>query len=425
MGEQPFSGVTVIELGQFVAVPYCGQLLADGGARVIKVEPLEGEPTRHLAPLVPGEGRHFLARNRGKHSLPLDLRHERAAGILERLLASADVLLLNMRPGLDAELGLDHATLAARFPRLIVGNVTAFGRKGPDAHLAGMDLVVAARSGLMAAGGRLANGLPASADTPLADYMCALLLSFGIATALFQRTMTGAGSEVNVSLLSAALTLQNNLMVRVESVDAPAHDELRAWLGDARASGTPFAEQLARNPSSRTSAMTSIYYRTFGTADGAIAVACVSPGLQRKFMKAVGLTDSMLGNRVADREALAAHYAALQIEIEALLATKTTKEWQAIFDEAGTPASAVFLPFELLNDPQPLANGLLHDMEHPALGPVRVLAPPLSIGLDGFRPGLPTAPFGSETRVLLAGLGLTEADIEACIQSGAVGAAEA
>src|SRR5215470_924471 len=102
---QPFAGITVLELGQFVAVPWAGQILADGGARVIKIEPPEGEPSRHIAPLGGGESRHFLIRNRGKHALPLDLRHADAREILDALLARADVVLTNIRPGLAAELG--------------------------------------------------------------------------------------------------------------------------------------------------------------------------------------------------------------------------------------------------------------------------------------------------------------------------------
>ncbi|HEY3100654.1 MAG TPA: CoA transferase, partial [Methylomirabilota bacterium] len=110
--ERPFEGVTVIEFGHFIAVPWAGQVLADGGAHVVKIEPLEGEPSRHIAPLGGGESRHFLIRNRGKHALPLDLRHGEAREILDALLARADVVLTNMRPGLAAELGLEYEQLA-------------------------------------------------------------------------------------------------------------------------------------------------------------------------------------------------------------------------------------------------------------------------------------------------------------------------
>ena len=113
MSDRPFAGIEVVEFGQFIAVPMCAQLLADGGAHVIKVESLDGDPTRHLAPLAPGETRHFMSRNRGKHSLPLDLKHPAARAVMDRLLARADVCLTNLRPGLTAELGLDYEALSA------------------------------------------------------------------------------------------------------------------------------------------------------------------------------------------------------------------------------------------------------------------------------------------------------------------------
>ena len=230
--EQPFAGVTVLELGQFVAVPWAGQVLADGGAHVIKVEPPEGEPSRHIAPLAPCESRHFVIRNRGKHSLPLDLKHPDAREILDALLAKADVVLINMRPGLASELGVEHEQLAPRHPRLIVGSVTAFGPRGPDAALAGMDMVVQARSGLMVTGGKVSeSGLPTTGESPIADYMAAALLAFGVASALYRRERTGRGGRVDTSLLQAALALQNNLMIRVESVDGPRHADFREWLG--------------------------------------------------------------------------------------------------------------------------------------------------------------------------------------------------
>src|SRR5205085_5338118 len=136
---------------------------------------------------------------------PLDLKQPAARPVIDALLAKADVVLTNFRPGFAAEMGLDYVTLAPRFPRLIVGNVSAFGHRGPDAGLAGMDLVVQARSGLMAATGKVVNGVPAVGDPPLADYMCAMMLSFGIASALFRRATTGKGGEVDVVLLMAAL----------------------------------------------------------------------------------------------------------------------------------------------------------------------------------------------------------------------------
>jgi len=415
--ERPFDGVTVIEFGHFIAVPWAGQVLADGGARVVKIEPLEGEPSRHIAPLGGGESRHFLIRNRGKHALPLDLRHRDAREILDALLVRADVVLTNMRPGLAAELGLEYEQLAARHPRVIVGNVTAFGARGPDATLAGMDLVVQGRSGLMVTGGRVKDGLPTTGESPIADYMAAALLAFGVAGALYRRERTGRGGRVDTSLLLASLALQNNLMVRVEALDAPRHAAFREWLAQARAGGVPFAEQVERMPRNRVLASQAIYIRTYATKDAALAVACGSPSLRRKFITAIGHEDRALKDSVAD---LDGHYAALRSAVEATLASRTTQEWKTLLDAAGVPASGVALPVEILDDPQPAANAMFQRFEHPTLGPVTVLGPPVQVDGAGFVPGPPTPAFGSEVRAILAWAGFAERDVERLVAGGAV-----
>jgi crotonobetainyl-CoA:carnitine CoA-transferase CaiB-like acyl-CoA transferase len=416
--ERPFDGVTVLELGQFVAVPWAGQVLADGGAHVIKIEPPEGEPSRHIAPLAPHESRHFVIRNRGKHSLPLDLKHRDSHEILDALLARADVVLVNMRPGLAAELGVEHEQLAPRHPRIIVGSVTAFGPRGPDAALAGMDMVVQARSGLMVTGGKVGDdGLPTTGESPIADYMAAALLAFGVASALYRRERTGRGGRVDTSLLQAALALQNNLMVRVENVDGLRHAAFGQWLGEARRGGVPFGEQVERMPRHRPVAMTAIYYRTYATKDAALAVACGSPSLRRKLIRALGHEDPALTGAVPDEQA---HYAALKVAVEATVASRTTEEWQTLLAAAGVPASRVALPLEILDDAQPAANAMFVRQDHPALGPLTVFGPPLRLDGSGFVAGPPTPPFGSEARAILAWAGFSDADVDRLLASGAL-----
>jgi crotonobetainyl-CoA:carnitine CoA-transferase CaiB-like acyl-CoA transferase len=415
---RPFAGIEVVEFGQFIAVPFCAQLLSEGGAHVIKVESVDGDPVRQLAPLAPGETRHFISRNRGKQSLPLDLRHPSARRVVDRLLARADVVLTNFRPGLAAELGLDWASLAPHHPRLVVGNVSAFGRRGPAARLAGMDLVVQARSGLMAAGGNIQDGVPTGGENPVVDYMCAMTLAFGIASALLRRTATGRGGEVDVSLLMAALMAQNNNMVRIESADRAAHTAILARLAEMRATGRPYAEQAALTPQIRPPGTVHVYYRTYATRDAALAVACGSPALRRAFMRTVGLADEALDRPIADREKEVQHYRTLRRAVETALASRTTAEWQAAFEAAGVPAAGVRLPLELLDDEQPLANGMLHDVTHPALGRLRVLASPVSLDGGGFVSAPVTPPFGSETREILGRLGFSAAEAETFVAEG-------
>jgi crotonobetainyl-CoA:carnitine CoA-transferase CaiB-like acyl-CoA transferase len=373
---------------------------------------------RQLAPLAPGETRHFISRNRGKHSLPLDLKHRDARRVIDALLTRADVALFNFRPGLTEELGLDYASLAPRFPRLVVGSVSGFGTRGPDAMLAGMDLVLQARSGLMASNGRVANGVPTPGESPIADYVCALSLAFGIASALLRRTVTGRGGQVEAALFMAALLAQNNSMVRVASEDVPRNDAVLAELAALRARGASFEDQAEVVPHTRTPGMVAIYYRTYQTKDAAIGIACVSPGIQRTFMKAVGLEDAAHTRRM-DREEQARHYAEFRVRMEAVMASRTAAEWKVIFDEVGVPNAQVRFNVEMFEDEQARANGFFHDLPHPTVGPVRVLAPPIRIDGGGFRPGVPTATFASETRAILRDLGFSDRAVDDLVKAGA------
>src|SRR5919204_353384 len=315
-----------------------------------------------------------------------------------------------------------RAARAPRFPRLVVGSVSAFGRHGPDALLAGMDLVVQARTGLMASLGKVEDGVPASGEAPVADYICALSLAFGIAAALLRRERTGRGGEVSAALMMAALVAQNNSMVRVESVDGPVHASVRARLSELRAAGRSFEEQEAVVTSARTPSMLQVYYRTYATKDDVVGIACVSPGLQRMLMAELGLKDE--APKAADRPQLQGDYADLGGRCEKVLASRTPAEWKSRFDASGVPGAAVRFSTELFDDEQALANGFFHDLPHPVLGPVRVLAPPVKMDGDGFRPGAPTPAFASQTRAILAELGFDAAAIDGLLKEKVTRAAD-
>ena len=410
VSQQPFDGVRVVEFGQFVAVPFAAQLLAEGGAHVIKIEALGGDPTRRLRPLAPGETRTFLSRNRGKHSLPLALRDPGAKPVIDALLARADVALMNFRPGLAEKLDLDAVTLSERFPRLIVGTVTAFGKEGPDAGYAGMDIVVQARSGLMAANGRIVDNRPAPGDPVSADYMCAMTLAFGVSAALLRRERTGRGGCVDTSLMQAAMTLANNQLVRSEEQDGARHRAVLEKLAEQRAAGVSYVDQLAGMPSVRALPLMKVYFRTYETADAVIAIACGSHSLRVKFIGVVGLADP--GLDAVDDSELGAHYDVLMAKIEAVLRSQPSAEWIDVLHEAGVPVSLVKFPLELFDDPQAEANGMFHTLEHPSVGEVKMLSPPVRLEEDGFTPGAPTAALGSETESILLELGFSQTQID-------------
>ena len=424
--EQPFAGVRVVEFGQFVAVPFAAQLLAEGGAQVIKVEPVDGDPARRLRPLasihspdgrkpVAPETRTFLSRNRGKRSMPLALRHPEATPVIEALLAWADVALMNFRPGLAEDLGLGASALCERFPRLVVGSVSAFGNRGPEAGNAAMDIVVQARSGLMAANGRIVDGQPATGDPVSADYMCAMTLAFGISAALLRRERTGRGGHVDTSLLQAAMTLANNQVVRSEGEDGPVHREVLDRLEALRAAGAPYTAQAEIIPSVRARSMSQVYFRTYETADATIAVACGSPSLRERFMRVTGLDDPGLGT--SPGLDLDSHYDAFKPKVEARLRERASADWVAELNEVGIPVSTVRFPLELLDDPQTSANNMFHTFRHPTVGDVTALSPPVSLDAEGFAPAPPTAPLGSDTVTILTELGFARDRIDALLDA--------
>ena len=170
-------------------------------------------------------------------------------------------------------------------------------------------------------------------------------------------------------------------------------------------------------PRNRPAASSALYVRTYATKDAALAVACGSPSLRRRFTAAVGHEDPAIDGAVPD---LDAHYAALKTAVEATIASRTTAEWKTVLDARGVPASSVTIPTEILDDEQPAANGMFHRFEHPALGQVTVLGSPVHLGEGGFTPAPPTAGFGSEVRAILEWAGFTEPDVHRLLAGGAV-----
>ena len=410
---QPFAGIRIVEFGQFVSVPFCAQLLAEGGAEVIKIEALAGDPTRLLRQIAPLETRIFISRNRGKRSLPLALRNPAAKPVLDRLLHWADVALMNFRPGLAEELGLGEGTLKQRFPRLISGTVTAFGKRGPAASLAGMDTVVQAHTGLMAANGRIVDGRPAPGDPVSADYMCAMSLAFGISAALLRRERSGVGGAVDVSLMQAAMALANNQLVRSEDADAPLHQQQLARLAQQRQQGVSYVEQAESMTSARALPMVKVYLRTYHTADAPIAIACGSRSLRAKFMQTVGVEDSALD--ATDSEEQSTYYDDLMRRVEAVMRTRTCADWTARLNDAGVPVAQVRFPVETFEDEQARANDMFHWLRHPTAGDFTVLSPPVSLDGGGFQPREATAPFASETRAILDDLGFSDDEVDALV----------
>lgn len=418
----PFAGLRVIEIGRFIAVPYCGQLLADGGADVIKVEPPQGDESRINTPVAPGEGRQFLNKNRGKRSIALRLSDPLATTALQRLCASADVVLVNLRPGQADEYGIDWPRLHAQHPRLIYADVTAFGPKGPDAGLPGMDHVVQPRSGLAAALNVVHEGMPNSAPLPLVDYYTALLLAWGVSTALYARERTGRGQRVETSLLQGALVAQNNVLTDVMRLDS-WRQPLVDWLQEARREGVPYEEQLDRRLRGRPAGRGSqVYMRSYQTADGFISIAAGTLALQRRAIAVLGIEDPRLQQPDWSPDDGFVYLEEQMARTQGALLDDTTAGWLDRLRAVGVPAAPVCFPEEMYDDPQVTANDFVTTLDHPTLGPVRVVAPPVRLSDTPLIARRPPPRLGEHTRELLAEVGLQAA---ALLQRGAALTADA
>ena len=214
----PLHGIRILEFTQIIAGPFGGMMLADMGADVIKIEPIEGEPWRLALQFIPGESKTYMSLNRGKRSLPLDLAKPEAARIIREMIPEVDVVIINARPDVPAKLGIDYETLSAINPRLIYCDNTAFGRKGPDSYRPGYDLIIQAMSGLMAAEGKIVDGVPRMiTSTAVADFATGIAVAWGVCAALFHRERSGKGQMVETTLLATALGVQTSGFMEIAS----------------------------------------------------------------------------------------------------------------------------------------------------------------------------------------------------------------
>src|SRR6202795_555796 len=179
----PLAGIRILEFSEIIAAPFAGMLLSDMGADIIKVEPPEGEPWRLFAQFIPTESRTFMSLTRGKRGLTLDLSKPEATEVVQKLVADMDVVTVNYRPDVSTKLGIDYETLSAINPRLIYCDNTAFGRKGPQSHRPGYDIIVQGASGVMAIEGKMLEGVPTLTTIPIADYSTGIMMAWAICAA--------------------------------------------------------------------------------------------------------------------------------------------------------------------------------------------------------------------------------------------------
>lgn len=410
----PFAGLRVLEFGQYVAVPYCAELFAHGGAEVIKVEPITGDETRKNSEIIPGEGRQFIVKARGKKGIPIDLGEPTGRDIARSLALSSDVVLSNMRPGVLTRLQLDYEHLSAERPGIIVGEVSAFGLAGNDAERPGLDVIVQAASGLTLSGRAWDGGVPVGSEAFLTDYMAGMTLAFGVVTALRERDRTGRGQRVSTSLLQASLALQTATANVIDGVDSWKRD----FVADRRANGTSFESFRERR---RQLATGRWFYDTYATSDGFVAIG--APGILRaKFGKIIGVDDPSVTDphfRMPDdpRPMMEGLKAAARDSI----ARFTTEDLLNECTAAGIPAAAVSFVEEVVLGEHATANGFVETFDHPVVGPITMPTVPVNFSDANYAAATTSPAYGEHTVEVLAGLGFTGNEIDALVESGVVG----
>ena len=389
----PLHGIRVLDFGRFIAGPFCAALLADLGADVIRVEKVQGGEDRFLMPVTDaGDGAFYLQVNRGKRGMTLDPRAPEGKHVLQRLVATADVVVANLPDAALKALGLDYDALTAVKPDVILTSVSAFGAGGPSSHRLGFDGIGQAMSGTMYLSGR--PGEPTKAYCPYVDFTTALVATVGTLAALLVRRDTGQGQQVRTSLLASALTIANGMLM-----------EQAMLRPDRVATGN---RSQTQGPSD-----------AFRTRDGWVLVQCIGQPLFRRWTELIGEPHWLDDPRFADDRSRGDHGAAISERMAAWCGERTTEEALVALDAARIPAGPVLSPQQVLDDAHVQAIGFLRSMASPESdGPAPVADTPfsLSAALAGIRGRAPA--LGEHTDVILGDLGYSAAAIAALHERG-------
>lgn len=388
------AGVRVLEISEFIAGPLAGMLLGDLGADVVKIEPPGGEAGRFVV-RSNDDCRGFLAVNRSKRAIAVDLKNTEGQSVVHRLVSTADVVIVNYRPETAAALAVDYETLRLLNDRLIYVENSAVGRQGPASHRPGYDLILQAVSGLMASGGRTAGDLPLPINPPIIDLTSGIVIAWSVCSALFARERTGCGQKVETSLLGTALLLQGAQFLRV-SGPPPDPD----WT----------------DPSYP-------YYRTYRTADGMVSIAAVTPGMRRRFEETVGVVHPLHARRDIPRASpeAAAMTEAFLAEVTEAISRRSTSAWVDAFDHAGVPAGPYRRVEDLPDDDQVRANDLAVDLDHPVLGQLTMVGPIVRMEGTPASAQRHSPTVGQHNRDVLREAGYSEAEVDGLLSRGVLG----
>jgi formyl-CoA transferase len=373
----PLTGVTVLEVGAFMAAPYATMQLADLGARVIKVEnPDGGDPVRATGPFIHGESSPFVRLNRNKESVTLDLKAERDNAAFRELVRAADVLVENLRPGAMSRLGLGYGALREENPRLIYASASGWGQDGPLAHLPGLDIMAQARSGLMSVTG-FPDHEPAKVGVPICDLVCALYLALAVTAALRERDQSGEGQHIDVSLLESGVSFA-------------------VW-----EAGMYFADGTVPRPHG-SAHQNNAPYQAVRTADGHVTIGATTPKNWAAFCHTLGLDDLLSDPRYLDAYSRRQHREELVAAIEKITTTRTARSLVDDLEQAGVPCAPILDYAQVFTDETLRQRDFFWDAPHPTLGLVEQLGSPMRFSRTPVRRAHAGPPLGDSTAKVLA-----------------------
>lgn len=350
----PLSGITVIDLTRVLAGPYCTMVLADLGARVIKVEvPVRGDDSRNVGPFIKGKSAYFMSINRGKESIALDLKEAGDRDIFERLLTRADVLTENFRAGTMDKLGYGWDALHSQYPRLIYAATSGFGTSGPYSDRPAYDIVVQAMGGVMSLTGQPGDP-PTRVGTSIGDITAGLFTAIGVNAALYHRAQTGDGIMIDVAMLDCQAAILENAIARYS-----ATGEIPGPIGSRHPSITPF--------------------EAFATADGHLVIAAGNNPQFTRLCEIIGSPALAKDPRFLSNALRTDHNAELKIELEAALRTRPTADWLAALEVESIPCGPIQNVAQVLADPQIAVRNMIVTADDPDIGPLRMAGNPIKL----------------------------------------------
>ena len=378
----PLSGITVVDLSRILAGPYCTFLMAELGARVIKVEPPgKGDDAREYGPFRNGVSTYFSSINRGKESIALDLKADGDRRVFEALLGKADVVVENFRPGTMEKLGYGWETLHQRYPRLIYASASGFGHTGPNSRDPAYDMVVQGLGGIMSITGEPGRP-PVRVGTSIGDLGAGLYTTIAVQSALLHRERTGETTKVDVAMFDCQLALLENAIMRYTVTG-----QIPGPLGARHPSITPF--------------------EAFATADGSMIIAAGNDGLFQKLCAVLDRRDLAENPLYKTNDLRNQNQAKLKAEIETELARKPTAEWIAVISQAGLPCGPINNVEQALKHPQVAARNMLVTVEDPKAGTLKLAGNPLKLSAFADPPTREPAPSLDQDRApILRELGL-------------------